>query len=223
VEDVEVWRCGAVFFYSGGTTMAESAALPTLTLRSLDAGWNYERWERELPDDGNRYEVIEGVLYTTTAPSYFHQWIVRRLDRFVGVPLEQQGLAYAATAPIGVIMPGCDPVQPDFVLVRSDNAGIINERRIRGVPDLIAEVLSPSNAEQDTVIKRRVYARAGVPEYWIIRPETRDVLVCRDPDAALGDYTFTQRFDSSATLQAGRFPIALPVAELFAGAPDTTV
>jgi Uma2 family endonuclease len=82
--------------------MADTVALPTITLRSLDAGWNYERWERELPDDGNRYEVIEGILYLTTAPGYFHQWIVRRLDQYVGVPLEQQGLAYAATAPIAV-------------------------------------------------------------------------------------------------------------------------
>lgn len=203
--------------------MADTADLPTITFRSPDAGWNYERWERELPDDGNRYEVIEGVLYMTTAPSYFHQWIVRRLDRYIGVPLEQQGLAYAATAPIGVLMPGCDPVQPDFVLVRRDRAGIISERRIRGVPDLIAEVLSPSNPEQDTIIKRRVYARAGVPEYWIIRPETRDVLVCRNPDATFGDYTFTLLVGAAETLSAHTFPIAVPVAELFAGAPDTTV
>jgi Uncharacterized protein conserved in cyanobacteria, COG4636 len=203
--------------------MADTVALPTITLRSLDAGWNYERWERELPDDGNRYEVIEGILYTTMAPSYFHQWIVRRLDRYIGVPLEQQELAYAATAPIGVLMPGCDPVQPDFVLVRRDRAGIISERRIRGAPDLIAEVLSPSNPEQDTIIKRRVYARAGVPEYWIIRPETRDVLVCRNPDATLGDDTFTLLVGAAETLSAHTFPITVPVAELFAGAPDTTV
>ncbi|MCS6880560.1 MAG: Uma2 family endonuclease [Oscillochloridaceae bacterium] len=163
------------------------------------------------------------MLYMTTASSYFHQWIVRRLDRFVGAPLEQWGPAYAATAPIGVIMPGCDPVQPDFVPVRAENAGIIHDRRIRGAPDLIAQVLSLSNAEQDTVVKRRVYARAGVPEYWIIRPETRDVLVCRDPDADLDDYTSTQRFDAAAVLQARQFPIALPVAELFTGAPDTTM
>lgn len=203
--------------------MADVAHLPTITLRSLDAGWNYERWERELPDDGNRYEVIEGVLYMTTAPSYFHQWTVRRLDKYLGVPLEEQGLAYAATAPVGVLMPGCDPVQPDFVLMRRDRASIISERRIRGVPDLIAEVLSPSNPEQDTVIKRRAYARAGVPEYWIVRPETRDVLVCRAPDAALEDYAFTQLIGSDAMLQPERFPVAVPVADLFAGAPDTAV
>ena len=200
-------------------TMAQS----TITLRSLDAGWNYARWERELRDDGNCYEIIDGVLYTTTAPSYFHQWIIIPLLNYVGIPLQKQGLAYAAIAPIGLLMPGCDPVQPDFVLVRQDNAGIIADRRIRGVPDLIAEVLSPGNPEQDTEIKRRAYARAGLPEYWIVRPTTRDVLVCRAPDAALGDYTATQLVGPGETLSALHFSISVPVADLFAGAPDTTV
>lgn len=203
--------------------MTDTLTRPTITLRSLDAAWNYERWERELPDDGNRYEIIEGVLYMTTAPSYFHQWIIRRLDLYVGIPLEQQGLAYAATAPVGLLMPGCDPVQPDFVLVRHDNAGIIADRRIRGVPDLIAEVLSPGNPEQDTETKRHAYARAGVSEYWIIRPQTRDVLVCRTPDATLGDYTATQLIKPDETLSPLHFPISLRIADLFAGAPDTTV
>ena len=202
--------------------MTATITRPTITLRSLDAAWSYERWEQELPDDGNRYEIIEGVLYMTTAPSYFHQWIIRRLDTYIGIPLEQQRLAYAATAPIGLLMPGCDPVQPDFVLVRYANASIIADRRIRGVPDLIAEVLSPGNPEQDTEIKRRVYARAGLAESWIIRPTTRDVLVCREPDAALGDYTTTQLIGSSETLNALHFPVHVLVADLFAGAPDTT-
>src|SRR5262245_25725719 len=92
-------------------------ATPELVLRSLDATWTYARWEA-LPDDGNRYEVIAGVLYMTTAPSFFHQWIVQRLIRLVGFPAEDQGLAYFVSAPVGVLMPGCDPVQPDFLLVR---------------------------------------------------------------------------------------------------------
>jgi Uma2 family endonuclease len=203
--------------------MTATIALPALTLRSLDAAWDYTRWEQELPDDGNRYEIIDGVLYMTTAPSNFHQWIIRRIDRFIGMPLEDQGLVYALTAPIGLLMPGCDPVQPDFVLVRRENAGIIANRRIRGVPDLIAEVLSPGNPEQDTDIKRRAYARAGLPEYWIVRPATRDVLVCRTPDAALGDYTMTQLLGEQDSLQPMHLPGAVVVAELFAGAPDTTV
>ena len=202
--------------------MTVTATLPELALRSLHATWDYAQWE-QLPDDGNRYEVIDGVLYMTTAPSTFHQWVVRRLDRFVGMPLEDQGLAYVFTAPVGVLMPGCDPVQPDFVVIRKTNAAIIYDRRIRGVPDLIAEVLSPSNAEQDTRTKRSAYARAGVPEYWIVRPNTRDVLCCNQPDAVLGDYTQTQLIGSDAILVSATLPIHMAVAELFVGAPDTTL
>ena len=194
-----------------------------MTLRSLDTSWTYARWEL-LPDDGNRYEVIDGVLYMTTAPSFFHQWIVQRLIRFVGIPAEDCGLAYSSAAPVGVLMPGCDPVQPDFVLVRQANAHIIANRRIRGVPDLIVEVLSPSNHEQDTDIKRGAYARAGLAEYWIIRPETRDVLVCWQPDAPLGDFAQVRLVGGDDELVSPTLPdVRVRVAELFAGAPDTSL
>jgi Uma2 family endonuclease len=193
-----------------------------LVLRSLDATWDYARWT-ELPEDGNRYEVIDGVLYMTTAPSNFHQWIVTRLLRFVGIPLEDQALAYTLTAPIGVLMPGCDPVQPDLVVVRSDRATIIADRRIRGAPDLIAEILSPGNAEQDTLTKRIAYARAGVPEYWVVRPATRDVVVHSEPDALLGDYAHVVRVDADNELISPSLPLRLRVMLLFDGAPDTTL
>ena len=200
-----------------------TTATPTLVLRSLDRAWNYARWERELPADGNRYEVIDGVLYMTTSPSNFHQWIISRFLRSVGHPAEDAGLAYAFIAPIGVLMPGCDPVQPDFLLVRQDRASIIHDRRIYGVPDLIAEILSPSNPEQDTDIKRGAYARAGVPEYWIVRPATRDVLVCWQPDAALGDYAQVRLVAADRQLASPTLPLRVAVADLFAGAPDTTL
>jgi Uma2 family endonuclease len=193
-----------------------------LVLRSLDAAWDYARWA-ELPDDGNRYEVIDGVLYMTTAPSNFHQWIVTRLLRFVGIPLEDQAQAYTLAAPIGVLMPGCDPVQPDLVVVRHDHAAIIADRRIRGAPDLIAEVLSPGNAEQDTLTKRGAYARAGVPEYWVVRPATRDVVVHSEPDTTLGDYVHVIRVAPDGELVSPILPLRIRVAILFDGAPDTTL
>src|SRR4051812_17360191 len=108
-------------------------------LRSPDACWSYDKWER-LPNDGNRYEVIDGVLYMSTAPSFGHQRSIARLVRHVAIPLEDCGFATYAFAPIGLVMPGADPVQPDFVLIRSERSAIIAEDgRIRGVPDLIAE------------------------------------------------------------------------------------
>jgi Uma2 family endonuclease len=200
-----------------------TVAIPELVLRSINGDWDYARWET-LGDDGNRYEVIDGVLYRTTAPSNFHQWIVGRLMRHVGIPFEDQGHGYSFGSPIGLIMPGCDPVQPDFLLVRREDAGIISDRRIRGVPALIVEILSPSNPEQDTTIKRAAYARAGLPEYWIVRPATRDVLVCWQPDLALGDFAHSHLVATDSELVAATLPARLAaVGDLFAGAPDTTL
>jgi Uma2 family endonuclease len=120
-------------------------------------------------------------------------------------------------------MPGCDPVQPDLVVVRRADLGIIADRRIRGIPSLLIEVLSPSNAETDTEIKRKIYARAGVLEYWIARPSERDILVYTEPDAALGDYIHVDRITATGRLVAATVPVQITVASLFEGAPDLTV
>lgn len=184
-------------------------------LQSPNASWCYDKWEL-LPDDGNRYEVIDGVLYRSTAPGYSHQRSVMRLDREIGVPLEVQGIAVAIAAPIGVLMEGTDPVQPDFLLIRTERASIISEDgRIRGVPDLIAEVLSPSHPELDTVIKRAAYARAGLPEYWILRPASRDVLVCSKPDGGLEDFTQVRLVGTDGILESPTLSIKVVVAALF--------
>jgi Uma2 family endonuclease len=185
----------------------------------MDASWNYARWET-LPNDGNRYEVIDGVLYVSTSPSYWHQQCIVRLTLHVAAPLLARGVAATSPAPTGVLMPGADPVQPDFLLLRADRVpAIIVDGKVHGVPDLIAEVLSPSHPELDTVIKRAAYARAGVPEYWIVRPVSRDVLVCSRPDAELGDFTEVRHFAGDDELVGATMPIRLSVAELFQDIP----
>ncbi len=185
-------------------------------LRSSDASWTYEMWER-LPNDGNRYEIIDGVLYMATVPSFWHQRVVSNLLRDIAIPIEDQGVGIGTMSPIGVVMPGDDPVvQPDFLLIRVERRSIIAaDGRIRGVPDLIAEVLSPSHPDYDVFVKRGGYACAGVPEYWILRPETRDVLVYSEPDATLADFTSLQRFNVDNELVSPTLPIRVAVAGLF--------
>lgn len=179
------------------------------------------RWEN-LPDDGNRYEIIEGVLYVTTAPSYFHQWINRRLDHYIGIPAEQRGLAYWVTAPIGVVMPDCDPVQPDFLIVLKEHSDIIRDRRIYGVPDLIVEVISPGSAAYDEGVKLEAYARAGVPEYGVIDPATRKL--CLYALEIPGQFAAPREFAEGDTSSFACLPeITLNVSDLFANAPDTTI
>jgi Uma2 family endonuclease len=192
------------------------------TLQSPDASWCAERWEK-LPADGNRYEVIGGVLYMSTSPSYFHQWVIEIIHESVGMPLRLQGIAYSARAPIGVFMPGCDPVQPDYLLIRKERAAIIENGRINGVPDLIVEVLSPSHPRLDTTIKRAAYARAGVPEYWIVRPATRDIMVYWQPEQDFGDFAQSRLIASDGILESPTMPISQRIADFFAGSPDTTL
>lgn len=196
--------------------------LPHLVLRSLDRGWDYARWET-LPADGNRYEVLDGALYMTTSPSNYHQWIAIQLLDLVGLPLRRRGIAYPFIAPIGLLIPGAQPAQPDFLLVRHAHAAIISDGRIRGVPDLIVEILSPSNPELDTKTKLGIYARAGVPEYWIVRPATRDLLLCWEPNRAAGSYAREALIAPDGRLQSPTLPVAFASAALFDGAPDTTL
>lgn len=183
--------------------------------------WTHSDWEA-LPQDGNIYEIIDGVLYMTTAPSNFHQWIQQRLYRYLGIPAEDQQLGYVLTAPIGLLIPGCDPVQPDFVFVRQANAGIIRDRRIRGVPDLIIEILSPNNVVYDTQVKLVAYAMAAVPEYAIVDPRTRSLQHYRLQ--APGRYDGPWSFGEGSRLCFNCLPsVSLQIADLFTGAPDTSL
>ncbi len=202
--------------------MTNLSELPNVILRSPSADWDRERWE-ELPNDGNRYEVIDGVLHMTTAPSSFHQWIVQRIYLRLNQQIDEMHVGTTFVAPIGVFMPGCDPVQPDLVVVRSSDMNMFQNRRIVGVPALLVEVVSPSTVDQDTRIKRGAYARAGVAEYWIVRPASRDMIVCTRPELALGDYTQLDHVASEGMLKSPTLPVEAQVATFFAGAPDTTL
>ncbi len=193
-------------------------AADPLTLRSLDATWDRTRWE-EIPLDGNRYEVIGGVLYMSTAPSPAHQWINHQIFLILHEQIETPGIGVALWSPIGLFMPGCDPVQPDMLVIRTADLDIITADGIEGIPALLIEILSPGNADTDTATKRQAYARAGVPEYWIVRPDERDVLALSAPDAALGDYTSSVRVGGEAELASPTLPIHVPVARFFAGVP----
>lgn len=86
-----------------------TAIEPDRVTRSVAANWNYARWS-QLPDNGNRYEVIDGVLYATTSPAFFHQWIIRQIVKGLFEQLDDRGIGITAWTPIGVLMSGCDSV-----------------------------------------------------------------------------------------------------------------
>ncbi len=159
--------------------------------------WTYEDYRR-LPDDGWRYEVIEGELRMNPAPSFWHQEASFNLSLELGNFVKRQRLGKVVTAPIDVKLGElANPVQPDILFIHKDRLDIIQERWIDGPPDLIVEILSPSNWIDDRRTKYRLYALSGVREYWIVDPDKRqiEVFVLRR-----GDYELIGRFgpDESA-------------------------
>ena len=122
----------------------------------------------DTPDDGNRYEVIDGELYVTPAPSWQHQHGLSKLHVLLGQHVYPLGLGQIVQAPPGVVLDEETAVQPDLVYVSRERAGIILERGIEGATDLVVEVLSPSTQSRDRGIKMRSYAAGGIPHYWIL-------------------------------------------------------
>ncbi len=142
-------------------------ALPRLTWQDV----------QQMPDDGKRREAIRGELYVTAAPSSRHQEISVALAATLHRVFVQGGRGRVFHAP-GVEFPATNEgVQPDLVVVARERDHIVDEGWIRGAPDLVVEILSPSTEERDRGVKLRLYRRHGVPEYWIVDPEAELVEV----------------------------------------------
>jgi len=157
--------------------------------------WTREDWER-LPDDAWRYEVIGGVLHTAPPPRTRHQRILAALFGHLWSYIEQNQLGEVIPAPCAVQLPNQPlPVQPDILFVRAERIAIIGEMEVQGPPDLVVEVLSPSNWLYDRREKFTLYQEAGVPEFWIVDPDLRtvEVFVLRGGVyAALGRWEIAQ-------------------------------
>ncbi len=132
------------------------------------------------PEDGNRYEAIGGELCVTPPPKFEHQRISHRLAVALDRILVAPGHGVVVAAPVGVEFPDTEEgVQPDLLFVSNERAGIIRRGWLRGAPDLVVEILSPSTAGRDRGKKLDLYRRHGVGEYWIVDRERRAVEVWR--------------------------------------------
>jgi Uma2 family endonuclease len=187
---------------------------PDLLLRSTDASWDRARWAT-LGDDGNRYEVLNGVLYMSTVSRPLHQLVSRLLQQQCYRQLDDQGYGITLHAPLGLFMPGCDPVQPDLLVIRAADLGIIRDEGIEGIPALLVEILSQATRNYDLVAKCIAYARAGVPEYWVFRPNERDALIHCDPEPASGLYLRVTHIPPDGELVSPTLPFRALVSSFF--------
>ena len=133
---------------------------------------------RTAPED-RRYELHDGDLLLVPSPVTYHQRILLRLTRILDRFVQSQGIGEVFIAPYDVVLSDYDVVQPDILFVSNERAHIVTPENIRGGPDLVVEVLSPSTAERDLGYKRTLYARHGVGEYWIVDPGARTVEVLK--------------------------------------------
>lgn len=175
--------------------------------------WSYEDY-LALPDDGRRYEIIEGVLYVSNAPDIDHQYTVAELVGEIRQFVKAQGLGYVLTAPFEVhLSERSRPVQPDVLFIRSDRWPASGAKFFAGAPDLVIEVVSPSSARSDQFVKFDAYERAGVPEYWIVHPRTHAVQVFT---LSGGEYAELGEFVAHEVIQSAVLPgLAIVVSALF--------
>jgi Uma2 family endonuclease len=144
---------------------------PLLTIADLDA----------MPDDGNRYELFEGEIFVSRAPGLSHQRVLINLATLIKNYLEQNPIGEVFPTP-GVIFDDYNGAIPDIVFITNQQVSNIgSEERIYEAPVLVIEIVSPGkeNARRDREVKRQVYGKHGVKEYWIADPERRAVEIYR--------------------------------------------
>jgi Uma2 family endonuclease len=158
------------------------------------------------PDDGKRHELIDGVHYVTPAPNMGHQRILGKLYLSIGNYLESNPIGEVFFAPLDVVISHFDVVEPDLLYLSRERASSAElPEHIRGVPELVVEVASKSTRKRDQTIKRALYERAGVTEYWTVDPDTQVVRVCGNGAGGFGKPIELRR-DAGDTLTTTLLP-----------------
>jgi Uma2 family endonuclease len=157
------------------------------TSSHFDARLTYDDLAR-MPDDGMRHEIIDGVHYVTPAPSLRHQRVSMRLAAALAHYLEIHPVGEVLAAPVDTVFTQWDVVEPDLLFVADDQRGILTEPNIQGAPALVVEILSPGTRKRDLGVKKDLFDRGGVREYWIVDPKENTVTIYRrSSDGSLGE------------------------------------
>ncbi|PYV16560.1 MAG: hypothetical protein DMG21_11300 [Acidobacteria bacterium] len=162
-----------------------------------------------LPNDGKRYEIIDGELLVTPAPMSLHQRVVTRLTIALGAFVDNHRLGEVFVSPFDVVLSFYDVVEPDIVFISKARASRLTSKNLQGAPDLVIEVLSESTSRIDRTTKLKLYARHDVVEYWIIDPEKPHAEVYRRGPQGLEFVTRIDRQGSLTSPLLAGFSVAL--------------
>ncbi len=132
------------------------------------------------PDDGKRHEIIDGEHYVTPSPNTRHQQVSGVLFALIWNYLEAHPIGRIFDAPFDIVFSDFDVVEPDLLYMSNERAAaILTAKHVRGTPELIVEIGSPKTRRRDETVKRRLYERSGVLEYWVVDPDVDVVRVYR--------------------------------------------
>jgi Uma2 family endonuclease len=132
------------------------------------------------PDDGMRHELIDGEHYVTASPNTKHQRVSGNLHWLIRNYLEVHQIGQIFYAPFDVVFSHFDVVAPDLLYMSNARAAeILTAKHVKGNPELVIEIGSPSTRSRDETIKRRLYERSAVDEYWVVDPDVDLVRVYR--------------------------------------------
>jgi len=166
-----------------------------------------------LPSDGKRYQILEGGLDVTPAPSTTHQKVSMRLEYWLVGHVEEHDLGLVLDAPVDVLLDEQNVVQPDIVFVSRPRLPIVEERYISGAPDLVVEILSPATRRTDRGVKSALYARFGVGWYWLVDPTERSL---EEYQVEGHGYRLQGRFDAAQIFTPQIFPgLEIALAPIF--------
>jgi Uma2 family endonuclease len=167
-----------------------------------------------MPDDEKRYELIEGELEMIPAPFTPHQSVALNLATELLTKLQRTGRGRVFIAPVDVILAPRTCVQPDVVFIGKERGEIV-QNQVRGAPDLAVEVLSQWSRRRDLVKKRRLYARYGIPHYWVVDPDGDRIEFFQ----LVGeDYHLVVEAAAPAVIEPPGFPgLSLDLKDIFAG------
>lgn len=152
-------------------------------------------------DDGKRYELIEGELFVSCAPGLPHQAVLQNLLMELGLYLKQNPVGTTVPGP-GVVFSNYSGVIPDLVFVSNEKSNsIVANHRFVAAPDLVVEIISPGseNRSRDFKAKRRLYAKYGVQEYWIVDSENTSVAIFRLHETGLEEVSLLRGDDEIAS------------------------
>ncbi|MBM4186385.1 MAG: Uma2 family endonuclease [Gemmatimonadetes bacterium] len=147
-----------------------------MVMPELDRIWSREQ-VLALPDDGKRYELVDGELLVSSSPRFHHQLAISVLYDRIRPYLARHSLGLILTSPADLDLRSGQLLQPDLFVVSTGPNPPIQDWSQLGIPALVIEVLSPSTARQDRITKRRRYQRSGVPACWLVDLDARQVEV----------------------------------------------